>query len=583
MVHGAGNLLDWGFIMKIRIGIEISIISVKARLLMISVFALFFTLSSRSQNVFTVDTLSTLVDGLYSPYNQVEPGDTIFLEAGMRRLIRIRNLTGAPGKPVVIINKNGKVVFDSDYTYGISILNCRYIRVTGSGDPDHFYGIVINQVTNGTGIGISGMSSDYEIDHLSISYCKSVGIFAKTDPDCGFLSTRDKFIQFNTIIHDNYVSHTGTEAMYIGSTQYFGQKITCNGVDTLLMPSLLDGVKVYNNKIDSCGWDGIQVTSASKNCRIYNNEILNYSLAESYGQMSGIIIGGGSKCDCYNNLISQGKGMGIESFGLGGQKIYNNIILDAGKNFFPADTNRQVHGIFVTDITTQADSSLYIFNNDIINPMSDGIRFQSTITRGNIVASNLIVNPGNFDHYENEKKGHRGKDSYVMLTSANTEIALMNNFFTRSLDSAKISESNYIPRPGSPLINSGWPGSTGINFDFLGNLRPIGKACEIGALEFDPATVGLTIQQADKAYGSTIFPNPVKGLTTISYHFSRAGRTTILIYDLQGHIVFKKEEEYLADSYSKIQFDASRLENGLYLYLIKKGVESLSGKLMKIN
>jgi hypothetical protein len=513
----------------------------------------------------------------------MEPGDTLYLEAGIRRLIRIKNLSGSSSKPIIIINHNGEVVFDSDYTYGISILNCNYIRITGTGYPGVFYGISIIRVTNGSGIGMGGLTSDYEIDHISIENCKSVGIFAKTDPDCSFLSTRDKFTQFNTLIHDNYIANTGTEAMYIGSTMYYGQKISCNGTDTLLLPSLLDGVKVYNNRIEYSGWDGIQVSSASKNCQIFNNEIFYSSQAEYYGQMSGITNGGGSKCDCYNNLISQGKGMGIENFGLGGNKIFNNIIIDAGKNFFPADTSRQVHGIFVTDLSTMADSSYYIFNNDIINPKSDGIRFQSDKSRGNIIASNLIVNPGNFDHYENLRNSFKGVDSYLMIPSSAAEVLAVNNYFTRSLDSARISSTDYIPRPGSPLINSGWPGSTGIHFDFLGKPRQIGMAPEIGALEFDPETVGFYKTHAERKNKSTVYPNPARGITTISYKFSGAGRATIMITDLQGHILIQKEDEYLPDGQNKVQIDASNLKNGLYLYFIKRGAESLSGKLLKVN
>ncbi|MEI6297885.1 MAG: hypothetical protein WCO84_09715, partial [bacterium] len=160
------------------------------------------------QHVFIVDTLKTLVDGRVAPYNSLKPGDTLELVSGIRKLIRIQNINGEKDNPVIIINQNGQVVINSDYNYGMSILNCHYFRLTGTGNPDNFYGIRISRVTGGAGIGIGGMSSDYEIDHLSIENCLSVGIFAKTDPDCSLLTTRGKFTQYNTVIHDNYVGHT---------------------------------------------------------------------------------------------------------------------------------------------------------------------------------------------------------------------------------------------------------------------------------------------------------------------------------------------------------------------------------------
>lgn len=538
--------------------------------------------NANGQKSYIVGTNITLIDGLTSPYNQIGPGDTILLEGGSRRLIRIKNLTGSETQPVIITNHNGKCSFNSDYTYGISVLNCRFLRITGSGDPGYFYGIEINEVIDGSGLGVGGMSSDFEIDHISIGNCKSVGIFAKTDPDCSFMSTREKFTQYNTIIHDNYIANVGTEAMYIGSSQYFGQSVNCNGRDTLLIPSLLDGVKVYNNIVAYSGWDGIQVGSASGNCEIYNNKLLFTNTAEQYGQMSGIVIGGGSKCDCYNNLISKPKGMGISSFGLGGYRIFNNMIIDPGYNFFPDDLTRQVHGIFVSDISTIPDSSFTILNNDIINPKSDGIRFQSTLSRRNLIASNLIINPGNFDFYENGNTRLKGRDSYINLPSTSSDVILRNNFLTREFDSSGISITDFSVRPGSPLINSGYQGPGSLLFDYSGNPRPMGLAPEIGALEFNPATVvGIIEKETVKGLSCYSYPNPVKNMLGISCSSSSPGFLTINIYDLNGHILIRKEKEYLTEQANDFQIDTSVLANGLYIYIIRKGSESVSGKFIK--
>ncbi len=535
------------------------------------------------QHVFVVDTTVTLIDAQVSPYNQVQPGDTVILSSGLRKLLRIQNFSGEKDKPVIFMNHNGQVIFDTDHYYGMSILNCRYFRLTGTGDVNNFYGIKIAQVTDGAGIGIGGMSSDYEIDHVSIENCLSVGIFAKTDPDCSLLTTRDKFTQYNTLIHDNYIGHTGTEGLYIGSTQYFGQKINCNGVDTLLLPSLLEGVKIYKNIIEYSGWDGIQVSSASKDCQISDNVVLFDSQKEYYGQMSGIIIGGGSKCDCYNNFISQGNGQGIQVFGLAGEKLYNNIIVDAGRNFFPNDSTRMVYGIFVTDISAETDSSYSILFNTIINPKSDGIRFVSTVTKNNLIASNLIVNPGNYDFYENGHTSFHGVDSYIMFPSGSANTVVKQNFLTRILSDAQLSNSGFMPLPNSPLVNAAFPENRGVNFDLYNHTRPYGNSSDIGAVEYNPASLGINSSHSDVLNALKLYPNPVRSTLSIIFHSTDFSGAKLDVYNLQGNLVRSKHQPCIAGKEQEMQLQVDDLAAGIYLYILSSGGKKDSGKFIKIN
>jgi hypothetical protein len=97
-------------------------------------------------------------------------------------------------------NFGGDVIIDTDHYYGISIENCRYLKFTGTGNPNQTYGFKIKRVANGAGLGIGELSSDFEIDHISIENCLIGGLYAKTDPDCSLSSIRGNFTQFNTII-----------------------------------------------------------------------------------------------------------------------------------------------------------------------------------------------------------------------------------------------------------------------------------------------------------------------------------------------------------------------------------------------
>ncbi len=527
---------------------------------------------------FIVDSLTTVIDGSYPPFNQVHPGDTILFEHGMRDFILLRNFQGEAGNPVIIINGGGVVKINTDHYYGISIRNCRYFKLTGTGDLNHFYGFMVERVEQGGGIGIGEKSSDFELDHVSIENCHGVGVSAKTDPDCSFLNTRDQFTQYNTIIHDCFISGVSFEGMYIGSTKYFGQTVKCDGVDTLLMPSLLDGVRIYNNIIKNTGWDGIQVSSASNNCQIYNNTVLFDSQENFHNQMSGIIIGGGSKCDCFNNLISDGNGNGIESHGLGGQKIFNNIIINAGFNYLPLDRSQMRHGIFVSDITLQPDSSLYIQNNTIINPKSDGIRFSSIKSRNNLIASNAIINPGNFDFYENGNTRFKGIDSYVMIPSDESDVILANNFFALDITDANMA-NDYSPKKKSPLIDAGFTGLPTIEFDYNNLSRPVGKSIDIGAFEYNLETGAYLYP--DNQNSVLVFPNPAQSNIYFSIHLHSSSELELSIFNLFGEEVLNTKQYILNPESFSFKLDIEHLKPGIYMYSVKSDDFLKSGKFIK--
>jgi len=536
-----------------------------------------------SVNSFLVGINTKLIDGTIAPFDQLKPGDTVLFEAGLRDYILIRNFTGAAENPIIFLNKQGIVTIDTDHYFGISIQNCRFIRLTGTGDEAGFYGFRITRVLNGAGIGVNNLSSDFEIDHVSIEKTLIGGIYAKTDPDCSFASTRGNFTQFNTVIHDNYLANIGDEGLYIGSTKYFGQTLNCNGSDTLLLPNLLDGVRIYNNIIKQTGWDGIQVSSASNNCQVYDNLIMFDSQEEYFSQMSGIMLGGGSKCDCYNNYISSGKGSGIEIHGLGGNRVFNNLIVDAGRSFQPLDTTQMKYGIYVTDISVQVDSSFYIMFNDIINPKSDGIRFTSVLSKKNLVASNVIINPGTYEYYEQLNTSFTGEDSYVMLPNSTSDVMITNNYFARNADTAGFSPNDFRLLAGSPLIDAGYYDTKGINFDGYHNPRIYGVAPDIGICEFNPAY--LNIHNRDKVIKvkPMLFPNPVKTELTVHFQCDIETMAILGIYNLHGERVILANHNTSPGDSMDIVVNVDCLPAGIYIYQLSLKGLTTTGKFIKVN
>lgn len=545
--------------------------------LVLLLFSFLFSLSSTQAHFVVVETSTALVDGTVYPYSQLKPGDTIFLAAGQRNKILFRYLHGAEGKPICIINRSGAVVISTNEYYGISVVHSSFFRISGTGDAAVQYGIQISKVMAGAGIGINDLATDFELDHISIENCLTSGIMAKTEPDCSHPVSRDNFIQFNTRIHDNYIANTGNEGMYIGSASYSGKMINCNGIDSLLYPPVLRGVEVYNNIVTHTGWDAIQVSSAVSGCAVYNNKVTFDSQAEMNNQMSGILLGGGSKCDCYNNRITDGKGVGIENHGLGGNRIFNNVIVNAGQSYRPDDPTAMKHGIFISDVSAQSDSSVYILFNTIINPKSDGIRFQSVKTRKNLIASNLIIHPGNFGHYA--VSGVSPEKAYIMISSPQADVAIKNNFLSQGFSQAGVSHTTYEPLPRSPLINAAYADSRGVEIDILGNHRPSGVFSDIGAFEYQGGTDTLELQ-APPTY--KIFPNPVQ--TVVSFRYSEfAGKKNIhSVYSSTGVLLHSQEFHTLFTGMQEVQVNVGQLPKGTYIYKVITGDHHITGSFIKL-
>ncbi len=442
----------------------------------------------------------------------VQPGDTIYLEAGLKPYLLLKNFHGSSDSYLTIINHNGQVnISNDDFFYGLVTFNCSFFRLTGTGDPDHFYGIKItasNGVSNG--LSLDTYSTDFEVDHLEIYHTGFAGIMSKTNPTCDTLTTRGNFTQYNTVFHDNYIHKTGGEGMYLGHSYYSGYEKICEGDTTILFPHEIYNLKVYNNIIDSTGYDGIQIGCAVAGTEVYGNRISNAGYSDDasgmYYGMSGIVLGGGTSGLCYNNLIYDGYASGISIFGLGDIWVYNNVIVDAGrisKLITGPPDNFQAYGIFCDDRTTIDGKSFNLINNTIVNPRDIGIRFWSQQSVGNRMYNNLIINPGvkqwNFNRSMIDVTN-------PMLAIADTVSA--GNYFDSTayepdsnLYFINTAELNYHLRQNAPNIDQGFTFDTldFLNKDFDSRPRPLGKNTDAGAFEFPSLPDSIFINVFDTA------------------------------------------------------------------------------------
>jgi hypothetical protein len=199
-----------------------------------SLFPYKFVLGQTSGYRIDVDKLS--VDARDPLYQSVNPGDTLSLVAGYRDYLLIKNFRGTAEKPIVIINAEGVVSIETDNYYGISIQNCRYIKLTGTGDQNQTYGFQIKRVSKGAGVEIGALSSDFEIDHIFVENTLTGDLYAKTDTD-SILTTpvKSTFTQYKANIHDNYFT---SEAPLEPKIQYNQFKLLKNPVTEFLIISI---------------------------------------------------------------------------------------------------------------------------------------------------------------------------------------------------------------------------------------------------------------------------------------------------------------------------------------------------------
>ena len=306
----------------------------------------------------------------------IHAGDTVFLEAGNRNEVRFLNLTGSEVKPVIVINHSGKVVINSEKRYGISFENSVHFRITGTGSDDR-YGIEIAS-SRSQGLSIGEFSSNCEADHLEIHDVGFAGIMAKTDPDCSRKDLR-YFVMKNLSFHDNLIYETGGEGFYIGFSWFPIRPFRCDD-DSILYAHEIHGIRIYNNDLRNTHWESIQVGSSTRDVKIYCNSVRNYGSDNELWQNNGVQIGAGTTGDFFNNYINSGTGDAISFFGGGGNRLFNNLIINAGNS-----------AIFHNDREAVKGRNYQIMNNTIIDPAEFGITVISGNTWTNRLYNNIIT------------------------------------------------------------------------------------------------------------------------------------------------------------------------------------------------
>lgn len=400
------------------------------------------------------------------------PGDVICLAAGARGGLQFTNVRGSATNPIIIKNCGGQALIGSATTNNsVLFLGSRYVKMTGTGDAGYQYGINVVASAPGTqGIAVAGLSSDFEIDHVEVANAGYTGLMLKSDPssNCADVSAvRPNFTLYNIKIHDCYVHNTGGEGIYLGDSFYTGTTVFCGSTQYC---HEVRGVRIYNNRFENTGRESIQVGSGVDDVEIYNNKVFNYGQAALPTQNGGIQMGVGTAGRLYNNFVKGGTGPAIAVQGIGGDYVYNNVVVNPGEQAITVNTRATP---LATDIVpTGFLGGVYVINNTFVNVGTKGV-IEEFINNapGNVLYNNLIVaSAATWDKtytYTDWKKGN----NIVVPLLANAK------FVDPSID-------DYRLQSGSPAINAGRDVSSfGVTFDFDNNARPGSGIWDAGAFE----------------------------------------------------------------------------------------------------
>lgn len=361
--------------------------------------------------------------------------DVLKLPAGA-----VIGIKGGDRKPLTLLNFNGEgagfIFTNCDGTASISlepgseavrIRNSSFLRFTGTGSTDDF-GIQISAGSQ----GIHGYEkvSDIEIDHVKISDVDGIGIWIVTRPTCDGDANYGNFVQKNTKIHHNSISHCEGEGMYIGPSKWDSGFDNNGCPGEKLKQADLKGVEIFNNIVDSPGWDGIQVGGAVEDCKIYKNVVLNYGTEEVGLHQAGLMINPGTVGEIFGNYIEGGTGNAMHLLGFD-NLVYSNIIMNCKQN-----------AIHTGDRNPLPNKSYRIYNNTIINVEGRAFHMNSRESVDNVFENNFMANIVDEELFVSEE--------------SNTSIT--NNVMAKSLEGypfSNIEKLDFTPALSSVLLDSG--------------------------------------------------------------------------------------------------------------------------------
>lgn len=398
-----------------------------------------------------------------------EPGDVVCVTSGTRLQLRFENIEGTPDNPITIKNCGGEVLINAPYSpHGIEFLNCSHVRLSGSGDDEltHGFRILNNQEC---GISFGNLSNFFEIDHVRIAGTEGPGILVKEEPRCDLTANEGYFLLENVRIHDVEIFDCAA-GINIGHPDFHYGLI--NEDCGALFPYGVKDLEIRNVNIqDVNAGNGITVYGATgkiENCVI--NEIAG----------NGIVTGTWSSMTIDQNEISNTYLYGLRAEGSSRHKIRNNVFFENSGvgvgsvwiEFFAAVGGGDYNSLEFRHNTSINSGS---YNLTIANPTA---ATELCLIQNNLFSESMVPLAfyGDYGGYLNID------ESELYLVEDNTYAPTRDyfNFVDADANDFRLTHE-------SPVINDG--ADLGVEEDFLGQIRNLAGAPDLGAFEYVPEPI----------------------------------------------------------------------------------------------
>jgi hypothetical protein len=123
----------------------------------------------------------------------------------------------------------------------------------------------------------------------------------------------------------------------------------------------------------------------------------------------------------------------------------------------------------------------------------------------------------------------------------------------------------------SPCIDAGDPGSTH---------DPDGSVIDIGAFYRDALKTAKDVILPPSSFILSNYPNPFNSATRIEFDLPRAGEAELAVYDVTGRLVTTLLSGRLNAGHHHVNWDASNLPSGVYVYRLRTDHETHGKKMV---
>jgi parallel beta-helix repeat protein len=462
--------------------------------------------------------------------DMISAGDSVLVLEGTYVGFDIRT-SGTQNSPIVFKAIENNVVIDKRNlvtTDGINIENAAWIVIDGF------------EVMDQPRAGIRTVLSDFVV--VRNNNCHNNyrwGIFTGFTDD---LTLENNTCSFSEDEHGIYVSNSSDRPI-IKNNRSFNN----------------NGCGIHMNGDISMGGDGIISNAVVEGNIIHDN---------GYGGGSAINMDGVQDSEIFNNLIYDNHATGIAMYQIDGgdasknNKAYNNTIIQ------PSDGR---WNILVTDGST--GNTLY--NNILISHHSfrgsisiDAASITGFISDYNILVNRLSNDDGNSNMTLSQWQS-LGYDLHSMIADPESQIFV------------DYPNDNYHLLQNAQAINTGTNLVLPTVFEDLDNIsRPQGSGFDIGAYEYNTVTSVEEFSLPDDFILNQNFPNPFNPSTKISWQSPVSSHQSLKIYDVLGNEVATLVNEYKNAGTYEVEFNATGLTSGVYIYQIIVGNNLQSRKMV---